>query len=77
MSIAAVIKNIGLNVIAQRMTVTAQRVCNWRTRGIPGDQVVAFCRAANWEITPHEINPDLYPNPHDGIPTDLRNQEAA
>ncbi|MCV5295753.1 hypothetical protein OFC42_28600, partial [Escherichia coli] len=22
----------------------------------------------NWSVTPHELRPDIYPNPNDGLP---------
>lgn len=76
MLIDQAIEQVGLNVIAQRMTVSAQRVSNWRTRGIPGDQVLSFCKAIEWKITPHELRPDVYPNSSDGLPANL-DQAAA
>ncbi|MBL2607392.1 Cro/Cl family transcriptional regulator, partial [Klebsiella pneumoniae] len=24
----------------------------------------------DWQVTPHELRPDLYPNPTDGLPKD-------
>jgi hypothetical protein len=27
-----------------------------------------LCRILNWRVTPHEIDPDAYPNPTDGLP---------
>ncbi|ADE90807.1 hypothetical protein AC03_5290 [Escherichia coli 3-073-06_S3_C1] len=25
-----------------------------------------------WEVTPHEIRPDIYPNPTDGLPVGFK-----
>jgi DNA-binding transcriptional regulator YdaS (Cro superfamily) len=50
-------------------------------RELPADRVLAVARATGWRVTPHELRPDLYPNPTDGLPVDhpLREpeQEAA
>ncbi len=34
----------------------------------PPVYVIPICRAFNWEITPHSLRSDLYPNPWDGLP---------
>jgi len=44
---------------------------------IPGDKVLQFAAMANWVATPHELRPDLYPHPDDGLPTELREQARA
>jgi DNA-binding transcriptional regulator YdaS (Cro superfamily) len=75
MDIKSAIDSVGLGLVARRMNITPQRVSNWRERGIPNDQVVFFCRAVDWKVTPHELRPDIYPNPTDGLPVDR--QEAA
>lgn len=50
-------------------------VYNWLNRdskGVPGDKAIAVARATNFEVTPHQLRPDLYPNPTDGIPDELK-----
>lgn len=44
----------------------------WRSRGIPADKVLQLARLAGWEVTPHDLSPELYPNPNDGLPDELR-----
>ncbi|WP_083260243.1 YdaS family helix-turn-helix protein [Marinobacter sp. X15-166B] len=39
-------------------------------RPIPPTRALAICEATNWKVTPHELRPDIYPNPSDGLPTD-------
>jgi DNA-binding transcriptional regulator YdaS (Cro superfamily) len=34
----------------------------------PSDRVLAVCELTNWQVTPHELRPDLYPNPTDALP---------
>lgn len=41
----------------------------------PPDWVIPICQAVEWEVTPNELRPDIYPNPTDGLPVDR--QEAA
>ncbi|MBL1626970.1 Cro/Cl family transcriptional regulator, partial [Klebsiella pneumoniae] len=33
-------------------------------------EVLNACRVLDWQVTPHELRPDLYPNPTDGLPKD-------
>ncbi|MFA6204414.1 MAG: YdaS family helix-turn-helix protein [Gallionella sp.] len=40
----------------------------------PAEYVIAISSSVNWSITPHELRPDIYPHPTDGIP---KLQEAA
>lgn len=40
--------------------------------GIPARHVIKACAAVNYEVTPHELRPDLYPHPQDGLPEDMR-----
>lgn len=42
----------------------------------PSEWVIPICDALDFQITPHELRADIYPNPTDGLPADP-NQEAA
>jgi len=48
-------------------------------RSIPADRVLAVARATEWKVTPHALRPDIYPNPTDGLPPEVaqQQQEAA
>ncbi len=37
---------------------------------LPPEKVLALCGACSWQVTPHELRPDIYPNPTDGLPAD-------
>lgn len=54
--------------------VTNSHINNWLTRdkNIPSDWVLPLCESVDWQVTPHELRPDLYPHPHDGLPEDMR-----
>ncbi|MCZ6443305.1 YdaS family helix-turn-helix protein [Escherichia coli] len=32
------------------------------------EKVLRIAEATNFEVTPHELRPDIYPNPTDGLP---------
>lgn len=34
----------------------------------PAEYVLPICDTVGWRITPHELRPDLYPHPSDGLP---------
>ncbi|MBK8399994.1 MAG: helix-turn-helix domain-containing protein [Propionivibrio sp.] len=36
----------------------------------PADVVIPICAFLDWQITPHELRADIYPNPLDGMPTE-------
>jgi hypothetical protein len=39
---------------------------------VPATRVLAIAAASDWMVTPHELRPDLYPHPDDGMPPDRR-----
>ena len=45
---------------------------NTTKEGIPAIHVIKACDAVNYQVTPHELRPDLYPHPEDGLPDSLR-----
>lgn len=54
--------------IARRMGVKPQLVAHWFKQGVPPHRIIPFCAALSWAVTPHQVDPDLYPNPTDGLP---------
>ena len=49
------------------------RISEWRRRGrVSAEAVIKVAQAVQFKVTPHELRPDLYPHPDDGMPTDLR-----
>lgn len=54
--------------LAELLTVSAMTVSHWRNRYqgvVPADRVLPIYAATG--VTPHELRPDLYPNPSDGV----------
>ena len=46
----------------------------WLQReNLPADRVIDVAQATDWQVTPHELRPDLYPHPDDGLPIEHRN----
>ncbi|EIC4353503.1 helix-turn-helix domain-containing protein [Salmonella enterica] len=61
--------------IGRLMGVPQQLISRWlSTSRFPAGRVLGFCEVMDWSITPHEVRPDLYPNPTDGIPQKHRNK---
>ncbi|MFZ5271578.1 transcriptional regulator [Enterobacter asburiae] len=55
--------------LAQLLTISAMNVSHWKNRNkgqVPQSQVLPIYHATG--VTPHELRPDLYPNPTDGLP---------
>ncbi|WP_064518619.1 transcriptional regulator [Buttiauxella gaviniae] len=50
---------------------TSQSVANWIERNkVPSERVIKLCELGGWVVTPHELRPDLYPEPTHGLPTE-------
>jgi len=59
--------------LARRINVTPQAIQGWQKTGqVPPDRVLDVARAVGFKVTPHELRPDLYPHPDDGLPVELR-----
>lgn len=59
----------GQTALARALGVKQGHVHYWLNSGkVPGHQCPEISRATEWKITPHELRPDAYPNPWDGLP---------
>ncbi|EAQ6132268.1 helix-turn-helix domain-containing protein [Salmonella enterica] len=55
--------------IARLIGLPQQVVSRWvNGHKVPASRVLQLCEIMGWEVTPHEIRPDIYPNPTDGLP---------
>lgn len=71
--IEKLIKKYKASVIAKVVDESPQVVNNWSARGVvPLRHAVNFCAAVNFEITPHLLFPNNYPNPDDALPSNRR-----
>lgn len=64
------IRNMGsASELANRLGISPMSVSRWKTRyngTVPADRVIPIFNLTG--VTPHELRPDLYPNPSDGLP---------
>lgn len=63
--------------LAQRVRTKQQNVSQWAKTRVSPEYVLGVARAVDFQVTPHQLRPDLYPNPSDGLPSTLSNREAA
>lgn len=47
--------------------VKQQHVSLWLRTRLSADYVIAVARAVDFRVTPHELRPDMYPHPEDGM----------
>lgn len=55
--------------LAELLSTSVMNVSHWKNRNrgrVPQARVLTIFRATG--VTPHELRPDLYPNPTDGLP---------
>ncbi|EKN4197670.1 transcriptional regulator [Yersinia ruckeri] len=59
-----------LSAVSRRFEFkSVQSVANWIINNqVPADRVIQLCAMGQWKITPHQLRPDIYPNPRDGMP---------
>lgn len=69
----------GQTKLAGVIGVRQGHIWNWLNRDgqVPPEQAIPISRALNGEITPHQLRPDIYPNPTDGMPTVTKPEVAA
>ncbi|MGL9721650.1 transcriptional regulator [Symbiopectobacterium sp.] len=54
--------------IAHQLGHELQAISLWFKNGVPPKKVINLCKALEWQVTPHELRPDIYPNPMDALP---------
>lgn len=65
----AIAKAGSASALARGLGVSPMTISLWRTRSsgvVPVDRVMAIFDLTG--VTPHELRPDIYPNPTDGLP---------
>lgn len=63
--------------LARKINIKPQALQQWLTSGIvPADRVLSVAGAVDYQVTPHDLRPDLYPHPEDGLPAELRGVHA-
>lgn len=70
----------GQTALARAIGVRQGNIWSWINRfgnKVPPESVLSVSAATEWRVTPHELRPDIYPHPHDGLPEHLRTAEVA
>jgi len=62
----AILRSGSASALGAQIGVSKMAVSLWRRNGIPAERVLPVFEATG--VTPHELRPDLYPNPTDGLP---------
>lgn len=60
----------GQRALATACGVKQGHIWNWlnRDKKVPADLVIPVARATDYQVTPHQLRPDIYPNKTDAIP---------
>ncbi|HEJ7270071.1 TPA: helix-turn-helix domain-containing protein [Serratia marcescens] len=64
--------------LAALLGIKPMSVSRWKTRykgAVPADRVLQIYNVTG--VTPHELRPDLYPNPTDGLPPEQQDTKPA
>ena len=48
--------------------VSREAVRKWERDGVPAERVLQIAEATEWNVTPHMLRSDIYPNPTDALP---------
>jgi DNA-binding transcriptional regulator YdaS (Cro superfamily) len=63
----------GQAALAAKVGIGASGVSEWKRRGnVPPEMVLRVCEVMDFEVSPNEVRPDIYPHPHDGLPENRR-----
>ncbi len=68
------------SAMARAIGVKPAHVWNWLNinKGVvPPQHAIPIAKATDWQVTPHELRPDIYPNPTDGLPSGAEPQPMA
>lgn len=58
----------GQTKVGEKLGLKQSAIGNWLARGrVPNDQVIALSAACNHKVTPHQLAPEIYPHPDDGL----------
>ncbi|NWN92270.1 helix-turn-helix domain-containing protein [Marinobacter adhaerens] len=64
--------------LADHLKVTQGLIYQWLSghRKVSAEKTLSVCEATDWQVTPHELRPDIYPNPTDGLPAEKTGEVA-
>ena len=67
---------IGLKKLAEGLGVSHQAVRKFESSRLPAERVIQVARLTGWQVTPHQLRPDLYPLPGDALLADSQRARA-
>lgn len=67
---------IGLKKLAESLGVSHQAVRKFESSRVPAERVIHVARLTGWQVTPHQLRPDLYPLPGDALLADSQRARA-
>ncbi|EBQ7118293.1 helix-turn-helix domain-containing protein [Salmonella enterica] len=57
--------------LAASIGLPQQVISRWvNGEPVPPKRVIQLCELLGWDVTPHEVRPDIYPNATDGLPSE-------
>lgn len=65
----------GQTALAEKIGKGQTLISSWVKRRecrVGADYVIQVAEATDWQVTPHQLRPDLYPHYDDGLPTEYR-----
>jgi DNA-binding transcriptional regulator YdaS (Cro superfamily) len=65
------------SALASRLDPPAKPQAIQQWKRTPPERVIGVSRAVNFDVTPHELRPDIYPFPDDGLPLEHRGRGPA
>lgn len=54
--------------LAEKVGCKQQNVSQWTRNRVSPEFVLGVAKAVDFQVTPHELRPDIYPHPEDGMP---------
>lgn len=78
-AVCAAIKSLGgpASVARLRSLKTPWSVSKWMRDGLPAEHVIWLAEQTGWKWKPHDLAPEFYPYPEDGIPPEVRAPSGA
>ena len=61
---------MGIVALSNALGMSRGAASQWTV--VPSERVLDVCALLQWRVTPHELRPDLYPNPCDALPESMR-----
>jgi DNA-binding transcriptional regulator YdaS (Cro superfamily) len=57
---------MGVVALSKALGLSRGAASQWAA--VPAEHVLPVCELTGWKVSPHEVRPDLYPNPLDAMP---------